>query len=158
MLTAATCGKRSSSEDTKLQYAVREDRPTGAAFAGPKTLRRTFCEPAFRSAAATRGGVGGGGLRASGLPALGHPVVAEPEVVRGRGDSRPPLDRVLVDPDDETARGERRRWRRCHRDEREAENEKPPLSRFEIHLFPRLSPRAPTTRDSIHRNREGVRA
>src|SRR5215208_3394262 len=80
MLTAATCGKRSSSEDTKLQYAVREDRPTGAAFAGPKTLRRTFCEPAFRSAAATRGGVGGAGLRASGLPPLGHPVVAEPEV------------------------------------------------------------------------------
>ena len=48
MLTAATCGKRSSSEETKLQYC--EATSTGAALGLPYTLRISFCEPAFLTA------------------------------------------------------------------------------------------------------------
>lgn len=41
------------------------------------------------------------------LPALGDPVVAEAEVIRDRGDPRPPLDGVVVDADRKLRSGER---------------------------------------------------
>ena len=51
MLTAAICGTRSRSEETKLQYAAREEALRGAESGLPNTLRMIFWEPALATAA-----------------------------------------------------------------------------------------------------------